>query len=578
MSGIQISGLLSNSAFDWKSVVDQLIAVDSRPITTLNQQKDQNSQKSAAIAAIQTSFQDLKDSLQAIRAGDVFSARTVSADVAATTWKSSSVTGAPLGSYTFAVSQLATAARLQGATNISSGLAATSDVSGVTLSTMRTATPVTAGTFTVDGQQVTVALTDSLQDVFTKITAAAPDVTASYDAATDAVTLARPSGELVLGAANDTSNFLSVLKLANNGTRTTSSAAALGVLKLTSPLASAGLTAGFGAPAIDGSGNGSFTLNGVAIAYNANTDTLGAVLNRINAAGAGVTASYDSANDRVLLANKATGDTGIAVSEAAGGLLDALGLSTTAGGTLVHGKNAQFRVNGGPLLSSTSNTLGASAHGIDGLSVTVNTETTQTLQIESDTAAMSSSIQTVLDKFNALQDLIETNTKIDVAGGSVTTAILSDNREVQHWGQQIRALAFDAIVGGTGSIQRLDHLGIDFSSTSGHLTVKDSGKLATALSTKPEDVNAFFLSGSTGFVPRMYGYITDVTAASRSQQANFGKANHDLDTQIATLQSRLAAERETLTNSFIKMLDAQSAAQSQNTYLTNAFFKNNSNN
>ena len=35
MSGIQVSGLLSNSAFDWKSVVDQLIQADSAPVTKL---------------------------------------------------------------------------------------------------------------------------------------------------------------------------------------------------------------------------------------------------------------------------------------------------------------------------------------------------------------------------------------------------------------------------------------------------------------------------------------------------------------------------------------------------------------
>lgn len=574
MPGIQISGLLANSAFDWKSVVDQLIAVEAIPITRLGQQKDLNTQKIAALETLKASLVDLQDSLQSMRTDDVFSARTVSSSLANTTWRSSSVTGSAVGSYSINVSQLATAAKLQGTAGLASGLSATSDVSGVTLATMRTATAVTAGTFSVDGAQVTVALTDSLQDVFDKIALAAPGVTASYDETADAVTLTRSSGELVVGAANDTSNFLTVMKLANNGGSSTTSASSLGTLAIASPLASAGLGAGI--TAVDVSGNGSFTVNGVAISYNVNTDTLGRVLSRINAAGAGVTATYDSANDRVVLTNNTTGDTGVAVSETSGGLLDALGLSASAGGSLAHGQNAQFRVNGGALISSSTNTLEASAHGITGLSVTVNAESTQTLQIESDTTVMSAAIATFIEKFNAVQDYIDSNTKVTVTGGSVSTSLLSENREIQEWARSLQRLAFDAVTGGTGSVTRLDRLGIDFNSTTGKLAVKNSGKLAAALSDQPEDVSRFFLKASTGFVAKMYGYMTNIVASNRSQQSTLGKANTGLDAQMATLQSRLESQRELLTSSFIRMLGAQSSAQSQTSYLTNAFFKNNS--
>ena len=571
MSGIQISGLLANSAFDWKSIVDQLVAIDGRPMTKFNADKTTNNDKSAALATLQTNLQDLQDSLQSIRADNTFSARTVGSDLAGTTWKSSSVTGTAIGSYTFAVSQLATAGQLRGASNIGSSLSVSDDVSGLTLANARTATAVSAGTFTVNGKQITVALTDSLQDVFDQIASATGDVTASYDSATDKVTFTRASGELVIGAANDTSNFLSVFKLANTGTASTTSSASLGTTKISAPLASAGL-------ANISPASGSFSVNGVSINYNTATDSLSAIVNRINGAGAGVTASYDSANDRVLLANKSTGDVGISVSDGSGGLLDALGLSAASGGALVHGKNAQFRVNGGALISSASNTLDESTHGIAGLSVTVNSETTQTLQVESDTATMQSAIQGFIDKFNAVQDFIENNTKITVSGASVSTSLLSDNREIQDWSRKLQSLAFEAVSGATGSVTRLDSLGIDFNSTSGRLAIKDAGKLATAIGDHPDDVQSFFLKGSTGFVPKLYGYLTNVISADRAQQANLTKTNSSIDDQIKTLQSKLDSEREMLTNSFIHMLDAQSSAQSQQTYLTNAFFKNNSSN
>ena len=128
-----------------------------------------------------------------------------------------------------------------------------------------------------------------------------------------------------------------------------------------------------------------------------------------------------------------------------------------------------------------------------------------------------------------------------------------------------------------GTVGNIDSLGIDFNSTTGHLAVKNSGKLAAAVGDHPDDVQAFFLKSSTGFVPKIFGYLTHIMGTDRDQTDNFTKANSAIDTQIKTLQSRLDAERQQLTDSFINMLDAQSAAQSQNTYLTNTFFKNNSN-
>ena len=668
MAGIQISGLLANSAFDWKSVVDQLVAVSGVPIKKLNTEKEANSAQVTALASLGTALTELQDSVQAMRADDIFAARTVSSDVSATTWKSSSVTGAAIGSYTFDVTQLATQAHLNGKSNIGSGLAATDDVSGLTIADLSTAVAVTAGKFTVDGKQVTVATTDSLQDVFdaiatatadlggkvanstftvngTSVTVAATDtlhemlnaisaatdgavtghydpatdtvtltekdsgpitladvtgnfvaamnlasgtgsvsssiavgavpaVTARYDSATDGVILTKSSGVLVLGASNDTSNFVAAMKLTNNGLASTASTATLGSVKTSAMLSSAGLSSAI--TAVDGTGAGSFKINGVTISYNVNTSTLGSIINTINDAGAGVTAVYDPTKDRVVLSNKTTGDLGIALSESTGGLLDALGLTATVGGTLVSGLNTKFTINGGDELTSASNTLDMSVHGIEGLSVTVNTMTEQTLQVESDTLTMQGAITAFIDKFNAVQDFIDENTKVSVNGSTVTAAVLSNNREVQAWASRLRALAFDEVSGLTGDVKRLDHLGIDFDSTTSHLRIKDSGKLATALGDKPEDVDALFLKSNTGIVSRFYSFLTTVTVAGTQQRSTLGASNSDLDEQIATLQARLDQQRESLTSAFIRMLDAQSMAQSQSTYLTNTFFKNTS--
>lgn len=573
--GIQVSGLLSNSAFDWKSVVDQLMTIEGAPVTKLTEEKSKNSDQIAALASIKASFQDLQDSVQTMRADEVFSARGVVSDVVGTTWKSNSANGAPLGSYKITVQQLATAASVRGSTDVGSGLSASTDVSGLTLANLRTGSAVTAGNFTVNGKQVTVALTDSLQDVFAKIsTATGGTVSASYNPSADGITLTSSSGNVVLGAANDTSNFLTVAKLGNSGSNTVSSAGSLGTLKVSGALANAGLRTAVGSPAAPG-GVGSFSINGVSIAYNVNTDSLGSLLSRISKSAAGVTANYDPTTDRVTLTNQKTGDLGVNLSEDANGLLAALGV-TDGAATKVSGKNALYRLNDGELLTSASNTLESASHGIDGLSVTVNSETTQTVTVESEATGMHSAIQGFIDKYNALQDLIESHTKVEVSGTTVTGGLLSTNHEVEAWSKRLRALAFAPVSGASGSVTRLDDLGIDFDGISGHLTIKNADKLSNALSSNPDDVKAFFVDGSDSFVAKMYDLATVSKGSNSAAQESLSKLSTGLDKQITQLQARLVSQRELLTNSFLNMLDAQSKASNMSTYLTNHYFKNSS--
>lgn len=565
--GIQISNLVSDAAFDWQEVVKQLVDVQrTATIKPVETEIAKNTAKSTALSELGGLLSALQDSVQAIRSNDIFSARTVSTDTANTTWKSTSSKGAPLGSYTFAVSQLATQAQLKGSSNIGSALATSSDVSGLTIANLRTATAVTAGTFTVNGQQVTVDTTDSLADVFTAIsTATSGAVTASYSETTDKVTLTG-TGEIILGAANDTSNFLSVFKLANNSTSSVSSSATLGTVQTTAALASAGL-------ATSVSGSGSFSINGVSISFDTSSDTLGGLISRINNSTAGVTAAYDSVNDRMTLTNNSTGDTGISVTDS-GGVLAALGLTSGAGAALTRGKNAIFTLNGGDSITSNSNTLDSSVHGISGLSVTVNTQTTQTIQVESDTTTMAESIQGFVDAFNAVQSFIDANTKVTITGTNVETSTLTGDREVEGWGRELRAMAFASISGLSGTIDQLDDLGIDFDGISNQLQIEDNEKLLTALADSPSDVEDFFLTGSTGFVSKFYSYLTTLGSSNRSQMSNLSQANEDLNYQLLRLEASLTSEKDRLTTAFLAMQDAQSLASTQAKALENAFFNN----
>ncbi|MDP1579778.1 MAG: flagellar filament capping protein FliD [Candidatus Didemnitutus sp.] len=572
MAGLQLSGLASG--FDWKSLVDNIMNLERTPINRIEADKRTNTARSTAISDLSTRLTTLKTATSGLQQANLFSSRKTTSSSTTGAWPATGAASSAPGSYKFTVSQLATVARRVGVSDIGVGLNDSSDVSGLTLANLRTGTPVTAGTFSVNGAKVTVALTDSLQEVFAAInTATGGDVTAAYNEVTDKITLTSGSlAEITLGAANDTSNILSVLKLANNTSSSITSAGALGVLKTSSTIASAGLRTTI--TAVDGDGAGTFSINGVAVDYNVNNDTLSAVIKRINQSTAGVTASYDSVSDRMLLTNNTTGDVGIAVSESAGGLLGALGLGS--GATLTRGKDALFTLNDGSTRTSRSNTLTSAAHGITGLSVTATTEETQTITITSDTEAMGAKIKEFLTAYNAVQNFIEDKTKSTTTGTKVTTAVLSSNREVQGWARELRALSFGAVSGATGTINRLDHLGITTTGIGLTLSITDETKFNNALRDKPTEVEALFQKSSTGFAAKFVSTIDRLSASSKTQVTQLARTNTDLDRQVADLERHLETRRELMTATFIKMEEAQSNLQQQGNALTNAFFKNSS--
>ena len=572
-TSLQLSGLASG--FDWKNFVNQIMAVENAPINRLTAEKSRALNKASSLSSLGANMTSLQASAKALAADGLFGGRLASSSTTSSTWSSAAGTDTATGAYQIAVSQLATASRRTGTTDISSGLNATNDVSGVTLATMRTAVAVTAGKFTVNGQQITVATTDSLQTVFANIATATTghgDITASYDFNLDKVTLAG-TGEIVLGAANDTSNFLQVMKLANSGVAgAITSSSVLGTFKTTAALSSAGLRAPV--TAVDGSGNGTFNINNVAIAYNMTTDTLKTLMTRINDSAAGVTASYDSVTDKMVLTNDSTGDLGVTVTDSVGGLAEALGL--VAGSTLTHGQNALFTINGGASLTSASNTLDASAHGVTGLSVTVDSKTTQTISVTSNTASMRSAISRFIQDYNSVQSFVDQQTAItkDPTTKKVVTSVLTDNREIQDWANTLRRTAFAEISGLTGTIKRLENLGIDFKSGTSNLTIADGAKLDAALANKPADVKEFFNAASTGFSAKFGTFLDNVlgtTGSLATQQSTLTKGNTSIDDQIVAIQRRLDQQRELLTNSFIAMESAQSRLQQQGAQITRMF-------
>ena len=550
-----MSGL--SSGFDWKTFVDSMMSIERAPAKAMETEIATNSSKVDALNGIGTMLTSLTTSITALNTDGVFDAR--SATPSGTGWSATASSATPLSGYSFAVTQLATTAKLTSGSDIGNPIASSSDVSGVTLASLGTGTALTAGAFTVNGARVTVDLTDSLQGLFAKInTATSGAVTAAYDSTNDKITFSSSSA-IVLGSSTDSSNFLSVSRLANNGTGSIASSGSIGAATPTATLANARLKTPI--TAVDSSGNGSFTLNGIAISYNTGTDTLNSLISRINTAGAGVTAAFDPLADKVTLQNNSTGDVGFSVVESSGGLMGALGLTT--GSSLSRGLNAQYTVNGGPSITSTSNTLSADSHGIPGLAVTATTTGTQSVTVAADTGSVRTKIDDFINSFNSVESMIDSQTQVTSTNGKVTTSTLSDNREIQDWGTALRKAVFTAVPGLSSTLSQLSHIGIDFTGTGSMLSVKDSSKLDIALQQRPADVSSLFRQSSTGLFARLNTLLNSYTGGSlgtggllAQQTTSLTNSNTALTAQIADIDRRLVDRRATMTDGFIAMENA----------------------
>ncbi len=575
-SSLAISGLASG--MNWQNVVLQLAAAERIAETPWNTQQTALAAKNTAFTSVQDYLATLQADVKALQ-DPVFYQSAAAQTSDATIATASTQPGAALGSFTFKVSQMATAAQINGAGNAGKVLAPGGNLNAVTVGTAGFGTPVTAGTFTINGTQIDIATSDTLQQVFANIlsttTAAGNPVTASYDSGADTISLSS-SNDIVLGSATDTSNFLQVAQMFNNnealdtgtGIHSITSSLALGHIQQTTSLANTNLqTQIFD----DGTGHGAFTVNGVTINYNATSDNIQNVLDRITNSAAGVTASYDALNNRFLLTDKNTGDMGIVMQDVVGkgNFLAATGL---ASGTLQHGKNLLYTINDGPQLVSQSNTIAPVSSGITGLSVNILKPDTATVSISGDTSKISTAIQQFITDYNAAQTAIGAEQIVTTGSdGKVSPGTLTGDQIASNIASQLRSTAFSSLPGLSGAIKMLSDLGIQTNGQDNTLKLTDTAALTSALSNNLSGVKSFFSDATNGWATQMNTFLDNTIGDNGTlvnHQATLTAQSNNITTQIANLEKKITSDSAHWTAEFQAMELAQSQINQQLSYLS----------
>jgi flagellar hook-associated protein 2 len=558
---------------NWQTIVEELAEAEAAPETQWEDEQSALNTQNGDFTTIANDLTTLQTDIQNLQNASLYQGTSAQSSNSSTA-TGTAANNAALGNFTFDISQLATAAQLNGATqvngaNLAQVLAPGGNLGNVTIGTAGFATPVTAGTFTVDGDTVTVATTDSLQDVFNAIsTATNGKVTASYSDTTDEITLASSdNSEVVLGSAADTSNFLQVAQLYNNGTDSVTSTSALGHVQLGGTMTNADLST---AITDGGSGKGAFTINGVTINYDASTESVQDVLNSINSSGAGVTATYDSINNRFLLTNNTTGDVGISAQDVTGNFLTATGLAT---GTLQRGNNLLYTLNGGTQqLVSESNTITPTSSSISGLTVNALQTGTVTMNVTSDSSGVASAIQQFVTDYNAVQSFISAQEVVTTSStGTVTPGTLTADETSEQLTTSLRSLMSTAVSSLSGNaVSMLSDLGITSNGQNNTLSVNTT-TLDSAVADNLDAVNTLFNDPTNGIATQLNNFLNNTIGTNgtlTNHQASLTQQNTNLSTQITNLNSQITTNEAQWTSEFEAMEQAESQTNQELTYLS----------
>jgi flagellar hook-associated protein 2 len=584
MSTIQFGGL--SSGLDTESIISSLMAVESLPLTRLKTTATALTDRKTAYGTLGTALSDLQSKIQAFTLANAGSARTATSSDP-TRFTATAGGSAIPGQYRVSVDRLATATRATSTAAI--GTAVTDATATGSMSSLALPGTVTAGHvgLAVDGQIVTVTVGDpattSLRTVIdaiasaieTRIQATDPSATVSASIVDDrlqlAVAGATGNHDVLFGVGGDTSNALAILGVAGQhagtfglGTATISGTARLGVTRTSAKLDAAGLTG------LASTTGGVLTINGVAIAYDTTVDSLNAVLTRINNSQAGVVASVDRANDRVVLTRRTSGAAAIAIEDTSGSLGAALNLApgTTTGQVI--GQGGQVTVDG-RVVTSDTNTI---TTAIDGVTLNLLDLSTgpATLTIGVDDDAVRKALTNLVTSYNSLADTLDklTANTSGTAGGA-----LRADPAVTGLAASLRSLLTAVSPGLSGPLTSLGDLGLNSGAigskagTTTRLNV-DLDKLSAALATNPTRV-AYLLSSGGGIMGPLLARVKALTGSGGLIEGAKSSVDAELRTNSrmqTEVQDRIDLRKAALEAKFATLEATLSKLQSQSSQVS----------
>ncbi len=286
----------------------------------------------------------------------------------------------------------------------------------------------------------------------------------------------------------------------------------------------------------------------------ASTDTLAAIRDKINAAGAGVNATIinDVNGARLSLTSAATGAAnGFQITASSG--VSALGFDATNAASPMSlnqsAVNAKATVNGIAIESAT-NTMANVASGLT-LTLSKVSATPVQVSVATNTDAVNTAVKDFVTAFNSLASFIKTQTAYDATAKQGGPLLGDSTTNSLQWG--LRGVINQSSTA-SSAFSTLSSVGISMQ-TDGTLAI-DSTKLGNALNNLPELQKLFSadtgVSASSGFMTRFsnlanaaLGIDGSITTRQQGLQTSISsneKRQADMSDRLAKVQANLTAQ------------------------------------
>ena len=325
------------------------------------------------------------------------------------------------------------------------------------------------------------------------------------------------------------------------------------------------------------SGDRSFSIN-----IDSSNNTLAGIRDAINRAPDNRSVSASIINDadgaRLVLTGRETGLANAINISATGGDGGLVALTTNPDpqiglNRIVEAADAQLEIDGFLINSASNRVEGA----IDGITLNLSgadPDNATTLRINENRSAIVGRVQTFVDRFNALADVIggvaSFNPETEQAGA------LLGNATVRSVTSQLRSILSSQIPGAAAGANSLSAIGVS-STLDGRLSI-DQGRLNRVIDERPQALSELF-SGDAGLGARITGFLGNIVGAgsvlegqTRNLQSNLqdiSRQRESLDRRLEQVEARFVRQFSALDGLIAELNQTSSFLQQQFAALDN---------
>src|SRR6056297_299959 len=553
---MQLDGLATG--MDTTSMIDQLVALERRPIINYQQEISEMEQTKGAWRDVNSRLDKLEDRTTDLKLSSTYNSRSASSSDEDVVTASAS-NDANEANYSITVNNAASIQRISG-NRLDDSATAIKDLTGF-------GSIAAENNVQINGTDITIKNTDTLADISNKINDADAGVSVSI-VDNHLVLESTDTGEknqIALVDDNDLFKSLGVLQSGDNDRSLSTN-----FLEVKNADIALGLTGSFQIDVEGGTGTGEVTVD--------ETTTLNDLKSQIDALGGDLSASVtDEGNGYFSLSiSSSTADSDIKLSNTGTEniLADLAFGNRSYQNELQTAEDANVDINGITGITSSTNTFSEAVDGISfNISADAEVDSTATISVAKDTGKATDAVQAFVDQYNSVMNFLDGKTEYDEE--EEKGAVLQGDSTAMRLQTRIRSLVSSKIKD-TGDFKTLSSVGIEID-RDGVMSF-DKSKFTDALDQSSEEVMSIFngeseTDGFDGMAVRMDSYLDQLMQSNTGlipRRLDFYDTRIDsLNDDIEDVERKVEMTRERYVEQFAAMEEAISEMNQQMSWMQN---------